>query len=246
MVSERKAKKEVLQGVYQFVKGTATFPLSLLLIGLEKLIEVEFFSCPCRVELNGLLTASIFIGPALFVFALMYLVFRPFKHRLSCYGEANNDAQQNSAHNAQEGSHKTPQICPKAFAFCLIPPVMWIFILLLDGVYVACSMTDWKGGYVFDQDLNKFWCNPTDKMQNVTELRDLTRKYIYQSQYAGYVLISVFSALTVAFVSIYDCCISRKCDDYCPNQLLSCCKPTRTQSEGQAVIANPVFLHPPQ
>ncbi|XP_043079818.1 uncharacterized protein LOC122328180 [Puntigrus tetrazona] len=230
-----KTSKELLRKVHEFVKGTATFPLSLLLIGVEKLIEVEFFSCPCRVEQNALLTSSVFIGPALFLFTLMHLVFRPFRYGCSSCGGANhnnqpNDSQQSSADNAQ--STKT-QSCPKAFASCLIPPVIWIFILLLDGEYVACSMTDWKGVYVFDQELNKFWCNPTEKIQNVTELRDLTHSYIHQSQfsqYAGYILISVFSALTFVFVSIHDCCISGKCADYCPDQLLCCRQTTETQS----------------
>uniref|UniRef100_A0A671P4Y2 Si:ch73-338d8.5 n=1 Tax=Sinocyclocheilus anshuiensis TaxID=1608454 RepID=A0A671P4Y2_9TELE len=158
--------------VHKFLKETAvfslSFPLSLLLIGLEKLIEIELFSCPCIVELNALLTASIFIGPALFTFTLMFLLLRPFKHGCSrCCAGVYDDTQQN---------------CPKAFASCLIPPVMWIFLLFLHGEYFACGMTDWKRVYVFDKELNRSWCKPTEKMQNETVLRDLTRKYIHESQ----------------------------------------------------------------
>lgn len=124
--------QDVLRKLNTFLTGTPSFmscPLSLLLIGVEKLIEIEIFSCPCIVELNALLTTSIFTGPAFFTFTLMFLFLRPFKHGRCCAG-ANDDTQQN---------------CPKAFGSCLIPPVMWIFILLLDGDYVACAMTGWKG-----------------------------------------------------------------------------------------------------
>jgi len=145
-----------------------SFPMSLLLIGVEKMIEIEFFSCPCIVEVNALLTTSIFIGPAFFTFTLMFLVVRPFKNKCSlCCGGASDDTQQN---------------CPKAFGSCLIPPVMWISILLFQGDFVACAMTGWKGMYVFDKELNRSWCKPTEKTQNETALRDLTRKYIHQSQ----------------------------------------------------------------
>ncbi|KAI2650488.1 Calcium homeostasis modulator protein 4 [Labeo rohita] len=207
--------KAVLKNIEEFLKEKAvftTFPLSLLLIGLEKLTEVEFFSCPCRVELNALLTASIFIGPALFTFTLIFLFLRPFKYGCSrCCGGVNDESKQN---------------CPKAFTCCLIPPVIWLFVLLLDGEYVACGKTNWIGDYVFDKELNRSWCKPTEKMkENETELRDLTRKYIQRSQFAGYVLISVFSALAIVFVGIYDCCMSGKCD-CCPSRLLSCCRRT--------------------
>ncbi|KAK7136900.1 hypothetical protein R3I93_017077 [Phoxinus phoxinus] len=115
----------------------------------------------------------------------------------------------------------TPRSCPKAFIYCLIPPVMWIFLLLLRGEYVACAMTDWKGVSDVNAELEKRWCKPTE-MEKETELRDLTRKYIHQSQYAGYVLITVFSVLSLAVVGIYDSCISGKCD-WCPSRLLLFC-----------------------
>lgn len=162
---------ELLRKLHAFLEKADVFitvPLSLLLFGLEKLIEINF-SCPCIVDLNKKLTASIFIGPALFSFALMFLLLRPFRHGWFFYSAGTND--------------DTQQNCPKAFAPCLIPPVMWMIFLLLDGDYLACGMTDWKGVYVFDEELKKLWCKPTAEMYgNETNLRDLTRKYIYQSQ----------------------------------------------------------------
>ncbi len=162
--------RDLLKNLHAFLKqpeGFIVFPLSLLLYGLEKLIEINF-SCPCTVKLNKKLTASIFIGPALFSFALMFLFLRPFRHGFCYLAEANDD---------------TRQSCPTAFAPCLITPVMWSIFLLLDGDYVACAMTDWKGVYVFDDELKRFWCKPTaETYGNKTDLRDQTRQYIHESQ----------------------------------------------------------------
>jgi len=156
------------QDLHKYLSKTAvfsSFPLSLLLLGLEKLIELEFV-CPCGQSV--FLTVFIFIGPSLFTFALMYILLRPFKHGCSrCCAADNDDTHEN---------------CPKAFVSCLIPPVMWAIILLLNGDYVACVMTDWKGVYVFDKELNRSWCKPTEGMRNEMELRELTRKHILQSQ----------------------------------------------------------------
>ncbi|KAK9967670.1 hypothetical protein ABG768_002049 [Culter alburnus] len=207
---------DLLQKLCKFLKTSAvfsSFPLSLLLIGSEAVMD-QHFSCPCRSDLNALLTASIFTGPALFTFALMFRHLRPLTHGwFHCPEGVNDDTQKN---------------CFKVLTSCLIPPVMWIFVLLLDGDYVACSMTDWKGVYVFDKELNTSWCKPAEGTKNEAELRDLTRKYIHQSQFAGYVVISVFSALAIVLVGIYDSCLSGKCDR-CPNRLLSYCG--RTDSE---------------
>ncbi|XP_058615633.1 uncharacterized protein LOC131529768 [Onychostoma macrolepis] len=207
-------QQNLVKKLQEFLKPSAIFssvPLSLLLIGLEAMMD-RLFTCPCRSDLNALITASIFTGPALFTFALMFYQLRPLTHGwFHCPQEANDD---------------TPQSCFKVLASCLIPPVMWIFILLIDGDYVACSKTDWKGIYVLDRELN--WCKPTEEKQNENEQQDLTRKFIHQSRFAGYVVISVFSALAIVFMGIYDSCISGKCN-CCPKRLLTFCG--RTDSE---------------
>lgn len=224
-------QQNLVKKLQEFLKPYAVFssvPLSLLLIGLEAVMDLHF-TCPCRSGLNALLTASIFTGPVLFTFALMFYQLRPLTRGwFHCPPEANDDTQQN---------------CPKAFASCLIPPVMWIFLLFLHGEYFACGMTDWKGVYVFDKELNRSWCKPTEKMQNETVLRDLTRKYIHESQHAGYVWITVFSVLVIVVVGIYDCCISGKLK-WCPRELLCCCRQMmETQSEEQDSGADSVRLN---
>ncbi len=134
----------------------SSFPLSLLLIGLEALID-HHFTCPCVPLYNKLLTAFMVIGPALFCFFLIFLYLRPFRHGwFHCPEGVNVDTQQNWL---------------KALISCLIPPGMWIFLLLLDGEYFVCAQTDWEGVYIFDKELNMPWCKPLNGHTNLTECR---------------------------------------------------------------------------
>ncbi|KAI2650482.1 Calcium homeostasis modulator protein 5 [Labeo rohita] len=134
--------------------------------------------------------------------------------RFHCPPGANNDTQQD---------------CAKAFIYCLIPPIMWVIVLFLNGDYFSCAKTHWNGVYVFDEQLNRSWCKPIERTQNENELRLLTQKYIHDSQNIGYVILAISSVMVIVVVGIYDSCISGKCDR-CPKQLLSCCGRT---AEGQ-------------
>lgn len=147
------------------------FPLSALLFGLEEIVEIHF-TCPCNVKMNYLLVLTMFFGPSLFIFALMFLFYRPFKHGyLHCAKKANG-----------ETLDETQQSCPKSLGYCLIAPVMWLIILFLDGDYVVCGCTDWNGHYVFDEELNRSWCKPTEGMRTETELRSLTNYNLHYSR----------------------------------------------------------------
>lgn len=235
--------KYILNETLKFLKQKpffSTFPSSLLLIGLEELIEKQFFSCPCKYEQNALLTASIFTGPTLFIFALMFFCFRAFKQEwFHCDGnemkktekkKKTKKMKKENEENDDEGNDELSDA--KVFAYCLFPPLMWVIILLFDGDYVACGMTDWKGVYGFDKELSRSWCKPTRVMRNEAKLRDLNGKYIYHSQFAGYIMVAVFSFVAVILIVIYNCCISKKCDS-CSKQLSCGRRTAEPQSEGQ-------------
>lgn len=159
-------------------------PSGFSFIGVEEIIEIHF-SCPCAVGVNSLLTWSIFTGPPLLIFTLLFYYLRPFKHTDT------NDNKQNSL---------------KAFISCLFPPVIWVIIFFLDGDYFACYKMDWKGVYVFDMQLNRSWCKPTEVMTNETELRYLINNYVFQSQCIGFFTLASFSIIIFLMVCIYDCC----------------------------------------
>ncbi|KAI2650485.1 Calcium homeostasis modulator protein 5 [Labeo rohita] len=144
-----------------------TLPSGFSVIKVEKIVEINF-SCPCAVDANANLTISMFAGPSFFIFALLFFFYRPLKLPWSCCSPgANNDTQQN---------------CAKAFIYCLIPPIMWLIVLFLDGDYFSCAKTHWNGVYVFDEQLNRSWCKPIEKTEKENELRLLTQKYIHESQ----------------------------------------------------------------
>lgn len=215
--------QELLKKVHEFLKTSvfSSFPLNLLLLGLEALID-HHFMCPCEHLLNILLTAFMFIGPALFSFFLMVIQLRPFRHGwFHCPEGENVDTQ---------------QTWPKGLMSCLIPPAVWIFLLLLDGEYFACATTYWDGVYSFNKELNMSWCKPTiEKNFNFTIHHFIS--HIHISQLCSYIWITVFSALATVLVGVYDCCIVGKCD-CCPYQLLCFC------GRRESLLALPPPLRP--
>lgn len=144
-----------------------SFPLSLMLIGVEGWIDLNI-SCPCNIRLNKYLTASMFIGPPLFISVLMFFVLRPFKNKCCPQAEEVVDDQQN---------------CWKALGHCLIPAMIWTIVMFFDGDYMACCLTTWEGKYVFDEELNRMWCKPIEQAYagNQSDL---------QREYQGYITIS--------------------------------------------------------
>ncbi len=133
-------------------------PFTVILIGLELLMDQEF-SCPCTPSLNMALISFVFLGPALLALTVMMFMRRP------CRRKSQNVAE--------------------LFLFSLIPPSLWMFLLLFEGKYLACGMSHWEGDYVLDEDLQIKWCKPTrmsDAVVNETELRELTEKITFFSR----------------------------------------------------------------
>ncbi|KAA0712094.1 hypothetical protein E1301_Tti012829 [Triplophysa tibetana] len=149
--------------------GQSSLTLSLLLIGLEVLVE-SHLSCPCIYCWNTWLIALIFFGPFGFLLLLMCFLLRPCRHKCWCFCCENLSSDEKNY--------------LKALGHCLIPPVMWIIILFIDGDYVACAATKWEGNYVFDKELNRMWCQPTqlNHTESKSNLQHEYRRLITISQ----------------------------------------------------------------
>lgn len=122
-----------------------SFPTSLLLIPLDFLTDKKF-SCPCDSDLKKTcLTISVFTAPALFSFALtfIYLCLKPKGEKGKEEVKGNDD---------EEEENKCCKYCGY-IGISLIPPLLWFILMLLDGDYVACIQTQWKGQYTFDDKL---------------------------------------------------------------------------------------------
>lgn len=118
---------------------SSSLPTSLLLIGLEALIEQEFI-CPCSGKLcNIVATLTVFVTPPLFACALMSFY--------STYIKPQNNNNENK--------------CARVINY-LIPVSVWFFVSFLDGQYLACVCADWEGKYVFN--LKKKWCKPSGQI----------------------------------------------------------------------------------
>lgn len=104
-----------------------------ILMGLEKLVELEF-ECPCRPAWNGAFSSAFFIIPAVMAFTLMLII---------------------------QGC-RCAVWCRKTISLSsFVPAVVWLILLFLDGQYFACAMTDWEGRYVLvDKAAPQKWCEP--------------------------------------------------------------------------------------
>ncbi|KAI7791069.1 hypothetical protein IRJ41_008709 [Triplophysa rosa] len=182
---------------------------SLFLCVVEKIIGFTF-TCPCKHFLNQQIITSIFFGPFLSSFVVMFIRLRPFRYPYFEVEDRRSATPTDAEESQRSNEAKAPRNCPEAFAYCLIPPFFWITFLLLDGDYVACASTTWDGKYVKDQDLDRMWCQPMDRYMNDSEHRHAFQGYISTSQSAGYVLLGVFSVVIAVLVGIYDCFKSGK------------------------------------
>ena len=107
-----------------------------ILMGLEKLVELEF-ECPCNPKWNGVFSSAFFIIPAVMAFTLMLII---------------------------QGC-RCDTWCRKTLSLSsFVPAIVWLILLFLDGQYFACAMTDWKGRFVIvDKAAPQKWCEPTNE-----------------------------------------------------------------------------------
>lgn len=219
----------------------SSFPLSFVLLGLEKGIELQL-SCPCSNDSwNKLQISFIFIGPFLFITAVMFIILKPFgyakttttvvdlemkplqdstsvengngsgadsvqiSHSLICCVKNKTRGDQTNSPKANEDEDVPNNL--EIIANCLIPPVIWIIILLLDGDYLACCQTTWKGNYVFNKELNRKWCQPIEQSRaaNETDLQHEYEMFISRSQFGGYFLLAILSLLIIWKVCYFNC-----------------------------------------
>lgn len=104
-----------------------------ILMGLEKLVELEF-ECPCNPTWNGVFSSAFFIIPAVMAFTLMLII---------------------------QGC-RCDTWCRKTVSLSsFVPAIVWLILLFLDGQYFACAMTDWEGRFVLvDKAAPQKWCEP--------------------------------------------------------------------------------------
>lgn len=143
---------------------SGTFPFTLILIGFEHLMDSNF-SCPCIPGVNAILISFIFVGPALLALTLMVFFKRPCKRK---------------SKRSPTLGHFLDAILP-----LVVPPLVWMFLLLFDGKYIACGMTHLAGDYIVDEEIKIKWCKPTGlnyTEASETKLRDHTELIMFYSK----------------------------------------------------------------
>lgn len=148
-------------------------------------------SCPCRHEMSKRLITSIFVGPPVLLFAIVFILLNPLRYVCN-----------------EDGEIKGWQTFLKDFGHCLILPIIWVIILLLDGDYLACYWTNWEGKHVFDKEIKKMWCQPTDLVnaRNESDIQHKYQTFISESQFIGYFLLGAFGLVIILIGALSNCC----------------------------------------
>uniref|UniRef100_A0A3B5QTN7 Uncharacterized protein n=1 Tax=Xiphophorus maculatus TaxID=8083 RepID=A0A3B5QTN7_XIPMA len=107
----------LMMGHFPLVSNVA---FGFILMGLEKLVELEF-ECPCNPTWNGAFSSAFFIIPAVMAFTLMQII---------------------------QGCRCNVWCRKMVSLSSFVPAVVWLILLFLDGQYFACAMTDWDGRFV--------------------------------------------------------------------------------------------------
>ncbi|XP_035991571.1 calcium homeostasis modulator protein 6 [Fundulus heteroclitus] len=150
-----------------------------ILMGLEKLVELEF-ECPCNPAWNGAFSSAFFIIPAVMAFTLMQII-------------------QGCRCNAW---------CRKTVSLSsFVPAVIWLILLFLDGQYFACAMTDWEGRFVLvDKAAPQKWCEPIREGDVTTqELMLRSQRLFVFSQVIGIILLIFICVGLVVYVIRESC-----------------------------------------
>ncbi|KAL3971737.1 collagen type II alpha [Sarotherodon galilaeus] len=80
---------------------------------------------------------------------------------------------------------------PKSSCHCWVPAFVWMILLVFDGRYIACAMTDWSGRYVTaDKAAPLKWCEPEDGTSYQDRLKSSQTWHAF-SQWAGLCLVLV-------------------------------------------------------
>ncbi|XP_058484632.1 uncharacterized protein LOC131459165 isoform X1 [Solea solea] len=143
-----------------------------ILMGLEKLMELEF-ECPCNPTWNGVFSSAFFVIPAVMAFTLMLII---------------------------QGCRCDTR-CRKSVS-SIVPAVVWLILLFLDGQYFACAMTDWEGRFVLvDKAAPQKWCEPISEGNGTPqELMLRSQQLFVFSQGIGLVLLIFICVGLIGYV----------------------------------------------
>ena len=120
---------------------------AFLLAGVEKMLEVEF-ACACDPKWNKLCVVPFFLIPAFTASLLMLLI-----HGVS--------EKKNENENENKKWRKLKRYS-KIFLFSVLPFIVWMALMLLNGDYYVCGYSNWPGRFVTADQSSLKWCEPAN------------------------------------------------------------------------------------
>ncbi|XP_029010732.1 uncharacterized protein LOC114857948 isoform X2 [Betta splendens] len=175
--------KELLEVLKEEFKKSALVSnavLGLILIGVEKAVEVQF-ACPCHPKQNEWFSLAYLLLPGFFASVLMLVIqgFDKFRQR---------------------------EEMVNLLLFGLVPATMWLILVLLDGQYYVCGKTTWKGKFaIIDKADPQRWCEPDcTNSTSYNERLSKTRQWYFHSQAFGLLVFFICTGLLIAY-GVYKC-----------------------------------------
>ncbi|XP_053086392.1 uncharacterized protein LOC128317596 [Pangasianodon hypophthalmus] len=215
----------------------------IVLIVLEKILDTEFV-CPCKPRYNEGVFSLYFIisSIACFVVTFYFVDLSPKtedgkkdnsesnkKNKsdvplLDRVGKGREGDTTSSSSNVEDG--KTMEKSKRnKFLYSALVTFIWLFLLFIDGRYLACACSNWEGSYTKSDTLgNAKWCKPTGNETSLIESQNKTLKCMSISQIIGFGLMSFF-IMILTLMSEWNRCPDwrRKCSDFCRKYCSDCC-----------------------
>ena len=147
-----------------------------LLAAVEKMLQVDF-ACPCNPAWNAVFVAPFFLIPALMASLLMWLI----------HGDSENESK-----NENKIKNKIKNII-----FSVLPSIVWMALMLVNGRYIVCAFSTWHGRFVADDTTYLKWCRPTNATNDhVDELLTHSHRLYIVSQVRTSLIVFVLENVT--------------------------------------------------
>ncbi|XP_026766175.2 uncharacterized protein LOC113524218 isoform X1 [Pangasianodon hypophthalmus] len=142
---------------------------SLILAAFEQIMDEEFV-CPCDPIDNIAVCVLYGTIPSIGCFVLTF-----------CFMDWSPEAE--------DGRRRDNSTCDKVL-YSTLAAAIWLFLFFVDGRYLACALSGWKGVYARNDTLGiEKWCKPTGNETSVFESQQTTLQWISRSQIIGFIII---------------------------------------------------------
>lgn len=168
--------------------------LSIVLVGIERLLENEF-ACPCRPDNSNFYKVLLGCTTSIIICLTIFILINQYKNATKDnednYGLLSKGAWQDLKDSFGSGSCQT-KACYAFFGLlcvlsillsALIPALTWIILWFFQGDYYVCGMSTWDGVWEDTQrNVPRKWCKPSGTNITLIDREYISGEWFLQSQ----------------------------------------------------------------